>query len=89
MGEATAVTLFHPTGDDAFAELAEELTADAHNAKGIVAVRVSDCSDPRLDEALAVTFASEDLLHRWLDSPDRAAVLRGGQARGCRHRSLT
>jgi hypothetical protein len=89
MGEATAVTLFHPTGDDAFAELAEELAADAHNAKGIVAARVSDCGDPHLDEAFAVTFASEDLLHRWLDSPDRAAVLRGGQARGCRHRSLT
>ncbi|MEH3139236.1 MAG: antibiotic biosynthesis monooxygenase [Mycobacterium kyogaense] len=80
---ATAVTVFHADGDDAeFARWAGELLASARDADGYRSGRVSDVVDPTSDRAVAVTFSGDTTLHRWLDSPGRAEVLRDGRARG-------
>lgn len=80
---ATAVTVFHADGDDAeFTRWAGELLASARDARGHLSGRVSDVSDVTSDRAVAVAFSDDAALHRWLDSPHRADVLRDGRSRG-------
>ena len=82
MGEATAVTVFHPVDDAAgFGRWSQDLLASAE-AAGCVTGQVSVCADPALDCAVAVTFPDERQLHRWLDSPQRGDLLGEGRARG-------
>lgn len=80
---ATAVTVFHADGDAAeFARWAGQLLASARDAHGHLSGRISDVVDAASDRAVAVTFSGEDSLHRWLDGPERAQVLRDGRAHG-------
>lgn len=80
---ATAVTVFHRVEDQSgFEDWAGELLASARSAAGHTCGHISDVVDPRIDWAVAVTFSSEDALHEWLDSPQRAELLRDGQRRG-------
>jgi len=80
---ATAVTVFHADGDDAeFTRWAARLLESARDAHGHLSSRVSDVVDVTSDRAVAVTFCDDAALHRWLDSPDREAVLCDGRARG-------
>lgn len=83
MGEATAVTVFHPVDDAAdFGRWSQDLLASAQAAAGHVAGRLSVRPDAALDCAVAVTFSDELELHRWLDSAERGEVLDDGRARG-------
>jgi antibiotic biosynthesis monooxygenase (ABM) superfamily enzyme len=87
---ATAVTIFHPAADpDGFDRWVSDLGASARTAEGFGSSSAS-VHDGDLDWAMAVTFSSEDLLHRWLDSSQRQAVLEGGQLQGywCRTTDL-
>jgi uncharacterized protein len=89
-GAATAVTIFHPAADpDGFDRWLSDLRASARSADGFVSSSVS-VHDGDLDWAMAVTFSGETPLHRWLDSPQRQAVLKGGQSQGywCRTTDL-
>ncbi|CAN5736887.1 antibiotic biosynthesis monooxygenase [soil metagenome] len=82
-GAATATTVFHPVHDGAgFDTWLAALVASAGAADGFVAVAASVHDQPGFDWALAVTFRSEDALHTWLDSPERAQVLVEGEGRG-------
>jgi antibiotic biosynthesis monooxygenase (ABM) superfamily enzyme len=88
MASTTAVTIFHPVRDaDAFDAWLSELRASAQDA---VSTSVSVRDEPSLDWALAVTFASEDLVHAWLDGEGHRSVMEAGQARGffCRTTDL-
>ncbi|MGB2921920.1 MAG: antibiotic biosynthesis monooxygenase [Mycobacterium sp.] len=83
MGEATAVTVFHPVDDPAgFGRWSQDLLASAQAAAGHVAGRLSVHPDAALDCAVAVTFSDELQLHRWLDSAERGDVLGDGRTRG-------
>ncbi|MGB3353918.1 MAG: antibiotic biosynthesis monooxygenase [Mycobacterium sp.] len=83
MGEATAVTVFHPVDDAAgFGRWSQELLASAEAAAGHVAGHLSACADAALDCAVAVTFSDDVQLDRWLDSPQRSELLGEGRARG-------
>ena len=87
---AAAVTIFHPAADpDGFDRWVSDLGASARTAEGFGSGSVS-VHDGDLDWAMAVTFSSEDLLHRWLDSSQRQAVLEGVQLQGywCRTTDL-
>jgi uncharacterized protein len=91
MSLITAVTIFHPVSDvEGFDNWVRELAASAESAKGGVSTSESVHDEPDLEWALAVTFANEKLLHQWLDGPERAAILTGGQIRGywCRTADL-
>jgi antibiotic biosynthesis monooxygenase (ABM) superfamily enzyme len=86
----TAVTIFHPASDAAsFDGWLAELRASAASAEGFLSSSAS-IHDAALDWAMAATFATEDLLHRWLDGSARQAVLEDGQSRGfwCRTTDL-
>src|SRR4051794_32964018 len=80
MAPTTAVTIFHPTQDTAgFDAWLSELRASADGAES---TSVSVREEPGFDWALAATFSSEDLVHEWLDSAARRAVMQAGQLRG-------
>lgn len=88
MASTTAVTIFHPVQDvEAFDAWLSELQA---SAKGALSTSVSVRDEPGLDWALAVTFASENLVHEWLDGADRRSVMEAGRTRGfyCRTTDL-
>lgn len=79
----TAVTVFHPAADaDGFAAWLAELIASARAAAGFCAAAPGVHDARRFDWALAVTFDTEDRLHAWLDSADRAAVVAAGEGHG-------
>lgn len=81
--QATAVTVFHADGDDAeFNRWADKLLTCARDASGHLSARTSEVVDATSDRAVAVTFSDDEALHRWLDGPERAEVLRDGRARG-------
>lgn len=83
MRSVTAVTVFHRVEDrSGFEAWAGELLAAAGLQDGYLSGQVSDLGNPQIDWAVEVTFASEDLLHAWLDSPRRAERMRDGQRRG-------
>lgn len=80
---AIAVTIFHrPANRAAFDAWADGLLAAARTAPGFVDAVVSVHADPRLEPAVAATFATEGQLHAWLDGQAHAAVLRDGRAHG-------
>lgn len=78
--QVTAVSIFH-AGEGSFTEWAGWLTASAAGTPGCLSTRISDAS-PDLQPAVAVTFADEDALDRWLDGPARAEVLSSGRSAG-------
>lgn len=83
MTSATAVTVFHRTEDGTgFHSWAEQVLAAAREHEGHLCGHVGDLVTPATDWSVAVTFSSEKLLHAWLDSPQRADLLRDGQLRG-------
>ena len=80
MNAPMAVTIFHPTRDVAgFTRWAEELRASAPEATDFL---VSVLGQPHLDWGVGVCFTDEDELDRWLDSPERARVVKDGELRG-------
>ncbi|MCH9729922.1 MAG: antibiotic biosynthesis monooxygenase [Actinomycetia bacterium] len=80
---ATGFTAFHTAADPSgFGEWLNRLLSCARDADGFVTARESVRDTPQFDWALAVTFHTEDLLHQWLDSAERLAVLRDGRALG-------
>src|ERR1700752_2713301 len=82
MAPATAVTVFHPVPDSrGFDAWLAGLQSSARSAEGFASSSVS-IHDAELDWAMAATFHSEDLLHGWLDSGERRAVLKDGQSQG-------
>jgi antibiotic biosynthesis monooxygenase (ABM) superfamily enzyme len=86
----TAVTIFHPPADpEGFDGWVSELRASARSAEGFESSSVS-VHDGDFDWAMAVTFSSEHLLHRWLDCGRRKELLEEGQAQGywCRTNDL-
>lgn len=86
---ATAVSVFHREGvSDGFASWARELHAAAESALGFDSALVSAPDATSFEWAAAVSFDSEDHLHAWLDSPERARLLRHGDALG-HHRVST
>ncbi|MDT5340699.1 MAG: uncharacterized protein QOD90_6204 [Mycobacterium sp.] len=86
----TAVTIFHPAADSTgFDEWLARLRESAASAEGSLSTSAS-IHDADLDWAMAATFSSEDLLHRWLDGSVRQAVLEDGKSLGfwCRTTDL-
>ena len=91
MSPTFAVTIFHPVPDtQGFDAWLRELQACAQAADGWVSTSVSVHDEPQMEWALVVTFATEQLLHDWLDGAGRLAVLNDGQSRGywCRSTDL-
>lgn len=83
MSLTTSVTIFHPVADvEGFRTWLRDLAASAESAEGGVSASESVHDESDLEWALAVTFADEKLLHQWLDSAERAAILSDGQACG-------
>lgn len=81
-GMATAITVFHrPHDPQQFDEWAGDYLASARRADGHVGSRVSVHASG-LNSGIEATFAGPDHLDAWLDSPERAAVLQTGAARG-------
>ncbi len=79
----TAVTVFHPGGDDgAFEQWSEELLASARSTAGYLSGSASVRGEGTFEPAVAVTFAGESALHAWLDGGERVEVLREGRRRG-------
>lgn len=88
MTTTTAVTIFHRVpGTAGFDAWPAKLRGEARQADGWMSDSASVHDDPRLDWELSVTFDCEELLHRWLDSPQRAALLEDGQQQGFWRRS--
>jgi antibiotic biosynthesis monooxygenase (ABM) superfamily enzyme len=80
---ATAVTVFHPAADaEGFDMWLADLMASARAATGFDTATPTVHDAPHFDWAVWVTFDTEDRLHEWLESADRAEVLRDGEARG-------
>ena len=80
---ATALSIFHRTGDPAgFANWAQAATAAANALPGHVESRVSVLAAPEFDWAISTTFDTEQNLHGWLDSEPRATALADGANRG-------
>ena len=73
----TAILVFHLGGDGPFAEWAPTLVASAMAAPGCTAARIS-VDDDSFEPAVAATFTGAAELDAWLDSSDRAEVLRVG-----------
>ena len=89
MSPTFAVTIFHPVPDtQGFDAWLRELQACAQAADGWVSTSLSVHDEPQMEWALAVTFATEQLLHDWLDGAGRLAVLNDGQSRGYWCRSM-
>ena len=85
---ASAISLFHPTADaTGFDDWVASLLSSAQSTEGFVGLRVSIHDDARFDWGVEVSFRTEELLHAWLDSPARAAVLGEGASRGFRLRT--
>jgi antibiotic biosynthesis monooxygenase (ABM) superfamily enzyme len=81
---ASAITIFHPPSDpDRFGQWVLRYLACAGHSVGHVTARESVHGNRRLDWAVEVTFRNPDLLHAWLDCPERQAVLGEGEAHGC------
>lgn len=79
----TAVTVFHPGGDDgAFERWAQELLTSAAVGAGHLSGRTASRGAATLDRAVAVTFSDEAALHTWLDSSQRSEILGEGALRG-------
>ncbi len=82
-GRATAVSLFHRTGDSAgFAAWAQDVAVAAASLPGHLRNSVSAPSSPEFDWAISSTFDSTEDLHRWLDSAARSTTLIDGAGRG-------
>ncbi|MEV3903274.1 antibiotic biosynthesis monooxygenase [Mycobacterium sp. NPDC050551] len=81
MDQVTAVSVFHPDGGAPFGEWARSLTACAADADGCVSTRIA-VEGGQFEPAVAVTFADEAQLDRWLDSAARAEVLQAGREQG-------
>ena len=82
-GRATAVSLFHRTGDPAgFAAWAQDVAAAAASLPGHLRNSVGAPSSPEFDWAISSTFDSAEDLHRWLDSAARSTALIDGAGRG-------
>jgi uncharacterized protein len=80
---ATAITIFHPPADvEGFSRWVAGYTSAARHTEGYVGARESVQGMRQLDCAVEVRFASADLLDTWLESPERSAVLREGEASG-------
>ncbi|MEV6321926.1 antibiotic biosynthesis monooxygenase [Nocardia sp. NPDC051787] len=85
---ATAVTLFHHPADDAgFRAWLARMTESARTAEGFVDAASAVTEDPWLEPGFSVTFRSEQLLHHFLDSAERARSLSEGESLGFRRKS--
>ncbi|WP_330233989.1 antibiotic biosynthesis monooxygenase [Nocardia sp. NBC_00508] len=85
---ATAVTLFHRPADDAdFRAWLARMTEIAETAEGFVGAAVAVSEDPQLEPGFSITFRSEQLLHHFLDSSERARSLSEGESLGFRRKS--
>ncbi|MBF6298310.1 antibiotic biosynthesis monooxygenase [Nocardia amamiensis] len=85
---ATAVIFFHHPVDDAGFQSWLARTAElAEAADGFVYSAIAVTEDPRLEPAFSVTFRSEELLHHFLDSTERARSLSEGESLGFRRKS--
>lgn len=81
-GSVTAVTIFHPTDDEAgFDRWLSELRASAGAAQGCTSTATS-VRGSGLDWAMAASFRSEADAHAWLDGDHRLDVLKDGQSQG-------
>jgi antibiotic biosynthesis monooxygenase (ABM) superfamily enzyme len=86
---ATAVSVFHHDGSaEAFQAWAAQAAGAARSAPGFIESQVSAAGPENLDWATAVTFSTEDELHRWLDSPQRAGLLDQAGGLGLRRLSI-
>jgi uncharacterized protein len=80
---ATAITIFHPPADvEGFSRWVAGYMSAARHTEGYVSGRESVQGTQQLDWAVEVRFESADLLDAWLESPERSAVLREGEACG-------
>ncbi|MCV7230044.1 antibiotic biosynthesis monooxygenase [Mycolicibacterium komossense] len=80
---ATAVTIFHPVGEpEAFDVWLNDLIDSAEAADGFSGAARGVHDIARFDWAVAVTFDTEDQVHAWLDSVERAGVMAHGRSRG-------
>jgi antibiotic biosynthesis monooxygenase (ABM) superfamily enzyme len=83
MTVTSAITIYHrPPDPEGFCRWSTEYIAAARQASGYVDARQSVDSGGELDWAVEVSFEREELLHAWLDSPQRQAVLAKGEAAG-------
>ncbi len=74
--QAIAVTVYHRIGDrEAFLRWSRCLFEAAARCAGFRDSSGDGGDSPGLDWATAVTFDSEEALHRWLDSAERRALL--------------
>lgn len=86
---ATAVSVFHREQDDAgFVSWVAELHRAAEHAPGFDSALVSTPAAASFAWAASVSFDTEEHLHAWLDSPERAGLLSQGDALG-HHRIST
>jgi uncharacterized protein len=83
-----AVTIVHPVDDpQVFDAWVADVRSAAEATQGFVAFAASVHRDAPLDWALAVTFASEQLLHEWLDGPRWKSLVSQGAEHGLLRRS--
>lgn len=80
---AMAVTSFERAADPVvFEDWATDVRAAMQGEHGFVACASSISQDEPLDWAVAVTFESEDLLHRWLDGVTWKQLVHSAARRG-------
>ncbi|WP_067470894.1 antibiotic biosynthesis monooxygenase [Nocardia amamiensis] len=85
---ATAVTFFHHPADDVgFQSWLARTAKIAETAEGFVDSAIAVTEDPWLEPGFSVTFRSEQSLHHFLDSPERARSLSEGESLGFRRKS--
>ena len=80
---ATAITCCTRDADtESFRVWVAAVEQAARAADGFVSIRVGVVDEGEFDRSVAVTFATEDQLHRWLDSSEWSALLVSGRAEG-------
>ncbi|MGQ4598679.1 antibiotic biosynthesis monooxygenase [Nocardia sp. R6R-6] len=85
---ATAISLFHrPTDEVDFRAWLDRIAEIAQTAEGFVDAAVAVSEYPQLEPGFSVTFRSEQLLHDFLDSAERARLLGAGESLGFRRKS--
>ncbi|BBY27723.1 antibiotic biosynthesis monooxygenase [Mycolicibacterium sediminis] len=85
---AIAVTVLHePVDPEALGPWVDVMRADGARNAGFVDCVASLRGDGDLQQAVAVSFATETQLHSWLDGESRRTVMSDGETRGIRRAS--
>ncbi|MCK8615728.1 antibiotic biosynthesis monooxygenase [Gordonia sp. C13] len=76
------LSVFHPASQAGFADWAASLAGSAADTEGCLGTDISTVTDGHFEPAVAATFADPEACDRWLDSTQRAEILRRGSDLG-------